>query len=150
MFTFSFRSKRRTPDCIGPEGTVTLLRNQYRIYRKYSDTLTPNHTCKIGTISFSYLIMCFRNGAWKAKCRDSDQTPRSAASDLGLHFIFGLWIFRISVIRKKKINQITILYVFWQVWANSVDPDLIMQNAASDQGLHCLPFTLIWISRIVR
>ena len=26
-----------------------------------------------------------------------------------------------------------------QVWANSVDPDQMLQNAASDQGLHCLP-----------
>ena len=27
----------------------------------------------------------------------------------------------------------------WQTWANSVDPAQILQNAASDQGLHCLP-----------
>ena len=26
-----------------------------------------------------------------------------------------------------------------EVWANSVDPDRTPQNAASDQGLHCLP-----------
>ena len=26
-----------------------------------------------------------------------------------------------------------------QAWANSVDPDQAPQNAASDQGLHCLP-----------
>ena len=24
-------------------------------------------------------------------------------------------------------------------WANSVDPDQVLQNAASDLGLHCLP-----------
>ena len=30
---------------------------------------------------------------------------------------------------------------FWdrQAWPNSVDPDQTPQNAASDQGLHCLP-----------
>ena len=27
-----------------------------------------------------------------------------------------------------------------QAWANSVDPDQMPQNVASDQGLHCLPF----------
>ena len=26
-----------------------------------------------------------------------------------------------------------------QAWANSVDPELMPQNAASDQGLHCSP-----------
>ena len=31
---------------------------------------------------------------------------------------------------------------YWdrQAWANSVDPDQTPQNAASDQGLHFLPF----------
>ena len=29
-----------------------------------------------------------------------------------------------------------------QAWANSVDPDQMMQNAASDQGLHCLELIL--------
>ena len=33
-------------------------------------------------------------------------------------------------------------YLDRQAWANSVDPDQMLQNAASDQGLHCLP--LIW------
>ena len=30
---------------------------------------------------------------------------------------------------------------YWdkQVWAYSVDPDQMLQNAASDQGRHCLP-----------
>ena len=28
-----------------------------------------------------------------------------------------------------------------QAWANSIDPDQTPQNAASDQGLHCLPLT---------
>ena len=31
--------------------------------------------------------------------------------------------------------------LFWdrQAWANSVYPDQTLQNAVSDQGLHCLP-----------
>ena len=30
------------------------------------------------------------------------------------------------------------MYSDRQVWANSIDPDQMLQNAASDQGLHCL------------
>ena len=30
-------------------------------------------------------------------------------------------------------------YLDKQVWANSVNPDQMPQNVASDQGLHCLP-----------
>ena len=30
-------------------------------------------------------------------------------------------------------------YLGGQAWANSVDPDQMLQNAASDQGLHYLP-----------
>ena len=34
---------------------------------------------------------------------------------------------------------------YWdrQAWVNSVDPDQMPQNAASDQGLHRLPLTTI-------
>ena len=28
--------------------------------------------------------------------------------------------------------------------ANSVDPDQTPRSAASDQGLHCLPMSLLW------
>ena len=31
------------------------------------------------------------------------------------------------------------MYEDRQVWANSVDPDQMLQNAASDLGLHGLP-----------
>ena len=31
----------------------------------------------------------------------------------------------------------------WQARANSVDPDQMLQNAASDLGLHCLPFPAV-------
>ena len=45
--------------------------------------------------------------------------------------------------RKKKKKRKCIYHIYskysnrW-VWANSVDPDQTPQNAASDQGLHCL------------
>ena len=31
------------------------------------------------------------------------------------------------------------IYLIWQTWANSLDPDETPQIAASHQGLHCLP-----------
>ena len=31
------------------------------------------------------------------------------------------------------------MYSDKKVWANSVNPDEMLQNAASHQGLHCLP-----------
>ena len=40
---------------------------------------------------------------------------------------------------------------YWdsQFWANSVDPDQMPQNAASDKGLHCLPLTLAVLGRFI-
>ena len=32
--------------------------------------------------------------------------------------------------------------------ANSVDPDQTPRSAASDQGLHCLPMSLLWDARL--
>ena len=32
--------------------------------------------------------------------------------------------------------------------ANNVDPDQMPHDVASDLGLHCLPRTLLWVSRI--
>ena len=45
---------------------------------------------------------------------------------------------------KKKKKEISwyhsyIKYLDWQAWANSVDPDQMLQTAASDLGLYCLP-----------
>ena len=31
-------------------------------------------------------------------------------------------------------------------YANSGDPDQMPHSVASDLGLHCLPFTLLWVS----
>ena len=36
-------------------------------------------------------------------------------------------------------NRIYPEYLGRQAWVNSVDPDQMLQNAASDLGLHCLP-----------
>ena len=37
-----------------------------------------------------------------------------------------------------------------KIFANSEDPDQIPCSAASDLGLHCLPFTLLRVSRLQR
>ena len=43
-------------------------------------------------------------------------------------------------VNKKKLFTLEILQ-YWnrQAWANSIDPDQMLQNMLSDQGLHCLP-----------
>ena len=35
-----------------------------------------------------------------------------------------------------------------KLFANSGDPDQILHSVASDQGLHCLPITLLQVSRL--
>ena len=35
-----------------------------------------------------------------------------------------------------------------ELFANSGDPDQMLHSAASDLGLHCLPNTLLGVSRI--
>ena len=35
-----------------------------------------------------------------------------------------------------------------ELFANSGDPDQILQNEASDRGLHCLPITFLGVSRL--
>ena len=35
-----------------------------------------------------------------------------------------------------------------KLFANSEDPDQTLQSAVSDLGLHCLPVTLLGISRL--
>ena len=37
-----------------------------------------------------------------------------------------------------------------KAFANSVDPDQMLQNAVSDQGLHCLPYTQQYFGHIKR
>ena len=66
--------------------------HQNRIYPKSSDILSPNRTCtKILTSPFYYLSMCLNNSWIVANSVDPDQTPRSAASDLGLHCLLKLF-----------------------------------------------------------
>ena len=65
----------------------TLLSNCiYRIYPKYSDTSTPYHICsKIWTSTIHYPKLCLKIAGWVANSVDPDETPRSAASHLGLY-----------------------------------------------------------------
>ena len=58
----------------------------YRIYPKYSDTSTPYHTCsKIWTSAIYYSMLCLKIAEWVANSVDPDESPRSAATHLGLH-----------------------------------------------------------------
>ena len=41
------------------------------------------------------------------------------------------------------------MYLDRQAWANSVDPDEMLQNAVSNQGLHCLPLTQQYLDTIL-
>ena len=41
-----------------------------------------------------------------------------------------------------------LFYFCWKILlANNVDPDQMPHYMASDLGLHCLPMTLLWVSR---
>ena len=62
------------------------LSKYYRIYPKYSDTSTPYHICsKIWTSTIHYPMLCLKIAGWVANSVDPDETPRSAASHLGLY-----------------------------------------------------------------
>ena len=70
---------------------ITSWRNElagvwYRIYPKYSDTSTPYHICSnIWTSTIHYPMLCLNIAGWVANSVDPDETPRSAASHLGLN-----------------------------------------------------------------
>ena len=56
-----------------------------------------------------------------------------------LSVAFVLEIYQFIFLNEFSMNTVFILkYSDRQAWANSVDPDQTPQNAASDQGLHCL------------
>ena len=58
----------------------------YSINPKYWDTVSTNHTSpKIWNSPFYYVLMCVNIAVYMANWADPDQTPTSAASDLGLH-----------------------------------------------------------------
>ena len=46
-------------------------------------------------------------------------------------------MFKCTLLLKKNVNEVTIITL--SIETDSVDPDHMLQNAASDQGLHCLP-----------
>ena len=58
----------------------------YHIYPKYSDTSTPYHICsKIWTSTIYYPMLCQKIAGWMTNSVDPVETPRSAASHLGLN-----------------------------------------------------------------
>ena len=49
------------------------------------------------------------------------------------------------------VTFILLLMENWKILlANNVDPDQMPHYVASDLGLHCLPMTILWISRYER
>ena len=57
-----------------------------REYRIYPDTSTPYHICsKIWTSTIYYPMLYLKTAGWVANSVDPDETPRSAASHLGLY-----------------------------------------------------------------
>ena len=59
--------------------------------------------------------------------------------DRSISYIRGVWLVFISTMFFKEISEFN---------ANSVDPDQMPHSAASDQGLHCLPMSLLWDARL--
>ena len=49
-----------------------------------------------------------------------------------------------------KYNYNNLKYWDRKAFANSVDPDKMLQNAASDQGVHSLPYILQYFRHINR
>ena len=67
-----------------------MISDEYRIHPKYSGSITPDHTySKICTSLLYYLSECLKTGGRMANSVDPYQTPRSAASDLGLQCLLG-------------------------------------------------------------
>ena len=65
--------------------------------------------------------------------------------------VLGLFFCLYSIFDKKRIqaNKFNKKCRPWSpgLLANSVDPDQMPHYLASDLGLHCLPTTLLWVSR---
>ena len=66
------------------------IKKKKRISPRYWSSKFPYHTCLTFEQSpFDLLSVCLKYTGWTANSVDPDQTPRSAASDLGLHCL--LW-----------------------------------------------------------
>ena len=55
-----------------------------------------------------------------------------------------------SIFHFKGVRSILSLLFYFQwkfLLANNVDPDQMPHHVASDLGLHCLPMTLLWVSK---
>ena len=58
------------------------------------------------------------------------------------------WKSRISILGKSSFEIYIFLEKMAKLFANSGDPDQTPHSAESDLGLHCLPFTLLRVSRL--
>ena len=80
------KQKKKTTRNSTVDSFWCLSRPGYRIHSKYSDTSTPYHICsKIWTSTIHYPLLCLKIAGWVANSVDPDETPRSAASQLGLY-----------------------------------------------------------------
>ena len=51
---------------------------------------------------------------------------------------------------KKLIEDVWLVFIiatYYRNFTQSADPDQTPRSAASDQGLHCLPMSLLWYAR---
>ena len=61
------------------------------IFSKYLDTFfLPHYCCKILTSKIYYSLLCQKIAVWVANNVDTDETPHSVVSHLGLHSLLRL------------------------------------------------------------
>ena len=82
-------------------------------------------------------------------CEDSDQPAN-------LHSLIRVFADHICLLQSpgypKRDKREALPYQYWNryAFANSIDPDQMPQNVASDQGLHCLPYIQLYFRHIKR
>ena len=58
------------------------------------------------------------------------------------------WKSQISILGTSGYDIYIFLEKMVKLFANSGDPDQTPRSVASDLGLHCLPITRLWVSRL--
>ena len=69
-----------------------------------------------------------------AHCRLNERSPTLYLEDSNFDFMY-VRLCDLDILREKWLNYLQ----------NSGDPDQTPRSAASDQGLHCLPITLLGV-----
>ena len=124
---------------------IVFLAYIHRIYPKYSDTSTPYHICsKIWTSTIHYPMLCQKIAGWMANSVDPVETPRSAASHLGLNCLlkpvcpntygkYGKynWLSAQTLITELTLSADLSQYPFACPFINIPDFDISMHSYAS-------------------